>query len=74
MSAFTSSAFESSQPAPRTSQLKIGFSLLDLLIVLFVLTLLLLAAVYQFPVYKHDTTTPSQEQTQTAPPPAPPQQ
>jgi Tfp pilus assembly protein FimT len=46
--------FEATRPLARNPQPRIGFSLLDLLVVVFVLTLILLAAVYQFPAYKQE--------------------
>ncbi|MEW6301097.1 MAG: hypothetical protein AB1671_25745 [Thermodesulfobacteriota bacterium] len=63
---------ESARPLGRTPQPKIGFSLLDLLVVVLVLTLILLAAVYQFPAYERgETSPPPAQESQPAPPSAP---
>lgn len=58
----------------RNPQPPLGFSVLDLLIALFVLTLVLLAAVKQFSSYQQPATPPAaQEQPAPGQPSAPPQ-
>lgn len=60
--------FEAARPLERNPQPKIGFSLLDLLVVVLVLTLILLAAVYQFPAYKREErSAPPAQQSQPTP-------
>ena len=63
MATLASHTFRNPQSVDRNSQSQWGFSLLDLLIVLLVLTVILLAAVKQFSSYQ-----------QPAPAPAPPTQ
>ena len=59
MAAPASDLFLNPQPVIRNPQCRRGFSLLDLLITLFVLVLILLAAVYQFSNYQKSETPPS---------------
>lgn len=66
------SGVESARPSARNAPERIGFSLLDLLIVVLVLTVILLAAVYQFPAYERaERATPPAQQS-PSPPPVPP--